>query len=131
MRSGSIRGFATVQAIPSASAHAECFAAGGLEILQSLEDHLDRPIPPRDPLPSGGRLATETLLDRSRGTLPTMVSGATSRVTTAPAASTAPFPTRTPGSTITAWPIQASCPMTTRSTRRRPKKVRSRRIVSE
>jgi len=66
MRAGSIRGFGTFQAIPSASARAECLAIGGLEILQSLDDHLDRPIPPRDPLPPGGGLATETLLDRSR-----------------------------------------------------------------
>lgn len=47
------------------------------------------------------------------GTPPTTVRGATSRVTTAPAATTAPSPMVTPGSTVTFDPSHASAPMRT------------------
>ena len=56
------------------------------------------------------------------GTPPTSVSGGTSRVTTAPAQTTAPFPTVTPPRIVTAEPSQAPSPIVIGAVRSGPQR---------
>jgi hypothetical protein len=52
--------------------------------------------------------------DNIAGEPTTIVYGGTALVTTAPAPTTDPVPTETPGSNMALWPIQTSGPMETR-----------------
>ena len=99
----------------------------GSKIVQPLENHLIRPIPPRD--------ATQPVPRRRPANACGLVVPARrrrwcrarrSRLTTAPAAMTAPSPTMTLGRMIAPWPIQNRSRSSPWSARRSAKKSRSR-----
>jgi hypothetical protein len=96
------------------------------EVLQRPADAFRAPVPPaqRDqPLRDGPGLP---FAQGPRGT-PATIDRVTSRVTTAPAATTAPCPTVTSGLTTAPCPIQVSCPI--RATRPAPLREEARVVL--